>query len=100
MLTILNISTYEQIPETLPPEELVRLRAPPKSDVPIINPFKLPVADGFVFGFPTRLGMMAAQFKAFLDSTQYLWKAQMLACKPAGIFYSTSCQGVGQETAP
>ncbi|KAG5020613.1 hypothetical protein JHK87_016468 [Glycine soja] len=89
-----------QIPETLPPEELVRLRAPPKSDVPIINPFKLPVADGFVFGFPTRLGMMAAQFKAFLDSTQYLWKAQMLAGKPAGIFYSTSCQGVGQETAP
>ncbi|KAL2994303.1 hypothetical protein AAZX31_10G158100 [Glycine max] len=46
-----------EVPQTLPPEELVRLRAPPKSDVPIINPFKLPAADGFVFGFPTRLGI-------------------------------------------
>ncbi|TKY66638.1 NAD(P)H dehydrogenase (quinone) FQR1 [Spatholobus suberectus] len=91
---------WQQVPETLPPEELDRLRAPPKSDEPIINAFKLPEADGFVFGFPTRFGMMAAQFKAFLDTTQYLWKAQMLASKPAGIFYSTSSQGGGQETAP
>ncbi|KAL2327866.1 hypothetical protein Fmac_021293 [Flemingia macrophylla] len=89
-----------QVPETLPIEELAKLRAPPKSDVPIINSFKLPEADGFVFGFPTRFGMMAAQFKAFLDTTEYLWKAQMLATKPAGIFYSTSSQGGGQETTP
>ncbi|XP_061369566.1 NAD(P)H dehydrogenase (quinone) FQR1-like [Gastrolobium bilobum] len=87
-----------QVPETLSIEELGKLRAPPKSDVPIITPNKLPEADGFVFGFPTRFGMMAAQFKAFLDTTGGLWKTQMLAGKPAGIFYSTSSQGGGQET--
>ncbi|KAJ6776396.1 FLAVOPROTEIN WRBA FLAVOPROTEIN-LIKE DOMAIN PROTEIN-RELATED [Salix koriyanagi] len=55
-------------------------------------------ADGFVFGFPTRFGMMAAQFKAFLDATGGLWKTQQLAGKPAGIFFSTGSQGGGQET--
>ncbi|XP_047156015.1 NAD(P)H dehydrogenase (quinone) FQR1-like [Vigna umbellata] len=42
---------------------------------------------------------MDSQFKAFLDSTQFLWKGKMLASKPAGIFYATSSQGGGQETA-
>ncbi|ESW05112.1 hypothetical protein PHAVU_011G152900 [Phaseolus vulgaris] len=93
-------ATMWQVPETLTEEELVRVGAPPKSDVPIINQMKLPEADGFIFGFPSRCGMMASQFMAFLDSTQFLWIAQMLARKPAGIFYSTSSQGGGQETAP
>ena len=43
-------------------------------------------ADGFVFGFPTRFGMMSAQFKAFLDATGGLWRTQQLAGKPAGLF--------------
>ncbi len=43
--------------------------APPKSEVPIIAPNELSDADGLLFGFPTRFGMMAAQFKAFLDAT-------------------------------
>lgn len=72
--------------------------AAPKSDVPIITPNELAEADGLVFGFPTRFGMMAAQFKAFFDSTGGLWKTQGLAGKPAGIFYSTGSQGGGQET--
>ncbi|GAB2209368.1 hypothetical protein Droror1_Dr00026580 [Drosera rotundifolia] len=72
--------------------------APPKSDVPFITPDELGEADGFLFGFPTRFGMMAAQFKAFLDSTGGLWRTQKLAGKPAGIFISTSSQGGGQET--
>jgi len=60
-------------------EELIDLRAPPKSEIPVINQIKLPEADGFIFGFPARFGLMASQFKAFLDSTQFLRKAQMLA---------------------
>ncbi|RDY05072.1 NAD(P)H dehydrogenase (quinone) FQR1, partial [Mucuna pruriens] len=86
------------VPETLPEEVLGKMRAPSKSDVPIITPNELSEGDGFVFGFPTRFGMMAAQFKAFLDATGGLWKTQQLAGKPAGIFYSTSSQGGGQET--
>ncbi|KAL2985122.1 hypothetical protein AAZX31_12G132100 [Glycine max] len=89
---------HEQVAEILPEEVLGKMGAPPKSDVPIITPNELSEADGFVFGFPTRFGMMAAQFKAFIDATGGLWKTQQLAGKPAGIFYSTSSQGGGQET--
>ncbi|KAL5731072.1 NAD(P)H dehydrogenase (quinone) [Ranunculus cassubicifolius] len=74
--------------------------APPKSDVPIISAHDLTEADGIIFGFPTRFGMMAAQMKAFIDSTGGLWRTQGLAGKPAGIFYSTGSQGGGQETTP
>ena len=82
---------HEQVAEILPEEVLGKMGAPPKSDVPIITPNELSEADGFVFGFPTRFGMMAAQFKAFIDATGGLWKTQQLAGKPAGIFYSTKC---------
>ncbi|KAF2575113.1 hypothetical protein F2Q70_00004958 [Brassica cretica] len=87
-----------QVPETLPEEALLKMSAPPKSGSPIITPNDLTEADGFVLGFPTRFGMMAAQFKAFLDATGGLWRTQALAGKPAGIFYSTGSQGGGQET--
>ncbi|XP_064971727.1 probable NAD(P)H dehydrogenase (quinone) FQR1-like 1 isoform X2 [Musa acuminata AAA Group] len=76
------------------------MSAPPKSEVPIITANQLAEADGVLFGFPTRFGMMAAQFKAFLDATGGLWRSQQLAGKPAGIFYSTGSQGGGQETTP
>ncbi|XP_074578430.1 NAD(P)H dehydrogenase (quinone) FQR1-like [Curcuma longa] len=89
-----------QVPETLPEEVLVKMLAPPKSDVPIIEPNALAEADGILFGFPTRFGMMPAQFKAFIDATGGLWRSQALAGKPAGIFYSTGTQGGGQETTP
>ncbi|MBA0866044.1 hypothetical protein Goshw_017436 [Gossypium schwendimanii] len=58
-----------QVSETLSEEILGKMSAPPKSDVPVITPNDLAEADGFVFGFPTRFGMMSAQFKAFLDAT-------------------------------
>ncbi|KAL4290223.1 hypothetical protein GQ457_14G010490 [Hibiscus cannabinus] len=89
-----------QVPETLPEEVLGKMHAPPKTDVPIITPDELSHADGLLFGFPTRFGMMSAQFKAFLDATGGLWRTQALAGKPAGIFYSTGSQGGGQETTP
>ncbi|XP_044497277.1 probable NAD(P)H dehydrogenase (quinone) FQR1-like 1 [Mangifera indica] len=89
-----------QVPETLPEDVLVKMGAPPKSDVPIISPNDLVEADGVLLGFPTRFGMMAAQFKAFMDATGGLWRTQQLAGKPAGIFYSTGTQGGGQETTP
>ncbi|VAH15860.1 unnamed protein product [Triticum turgidum subsp. durum] len=41
---------------------------------------------------------MAAQMKAFFDSTGSLWEKQRLAGKPAGFFVSTGTQGGGQET--
>ncbi|CAN6453269.1 unnamed protein product [Victoria cruziana] len=87
-----------QVPETLSDEILAKMGAPPKGDAPIITPKELADADALIFGFPTRFGMMAAQFKAFLDATGGLWRTQELAGKPAGIFFSTGSQGGGQET--
>lgn len=89
-----------QVPETLSEDVLGKMGAGPKSDVPTITPNELAEADGILLGFPTRFGMMAAQFKAFLDATGGLWRSQQLAGKPAGIFYSTGSQGGGQETTP
>ncbi|XP_057458582.1 NAD(P)H dehydrogenase (quinone) FQR1-like isoform X1 [Lotus japonicus] len=90
-------ATLWQVAETLSDVVLGKMRAPPKSDVPIITPRELSEGDGFVFGFPARYGMMPAQFKAFLDATGGLWNKQQLAGKPAGLFFCTSSQGSGQE---
>jgi len=87
-----------QVPETLSDEVLGKMSAPAKGSVPTITANDLAEADGFIFGFPTRFGMMAAQFKAFIDSTGALWRTQQLAGKPAGLFFSTGSQGGGQET--
>ncbi|XP_059282756.1 probable NAD(P)H dehydrogenase (quinone) FQR1-like 2 [Lycium ferocissimum] len=89
-----------RVPETLPEDVLVQMQAPPKDDsIPeISSPSQLADADGFLFGFPTRFGCMAAQMKALFDSTGLLWKEQKLAGKPAGLFVSTGSQGGGQET--
>lgn len=88
-----------QVPETLSGEVLEQMKAPPKAgDVPVISAAEMMAADGVLFGFPTRYGCMAAQMKAFFDSTGQLWKEQALAGKPAGFFVSTGTQGGGQET--
>ncbi|CAI9760540.1 unnamed protein product [Fraxinus pennsylvanica] len=75
----LSFDECEHVPETLPYEVLMKTSAPPKSDVPLITPSNFPEADGFVFGFPTRFGMMAAQLKAFVDATRGLWRTRQLA---------------------
>lgn len=90
-------ATLWQVPETLPDNVLEKMKAPPRNEVPIITPEQLGEADGFIFGFPSRFGMMAAQFKAFFDSADDLWRSQKLAGKPAGIFWSTGFHGGGQE---
>lgn len=91
-------ATLWQVPETLSDLVLRKVKALPKAnDVPEIRPEQLTEADGFVFGFPSRYGVMAAQFKAFFDATYELWASQALAGKPAGIFWSTGFPGGGQE---
>lgn len=88
-----------RVPETLPPEVLEQMKAPPKDpEIPIITAAELVEADGILFGFPTRFGCMAAQMKAFFDSTGKLWTEGKLVGKPAGFFVSTGTQGGGQET--
>ncbi|XP_009626863.1 putative NAD(P)H dehydrogenase (quinone) FQR1-like 3 [Nicotiana tabacum] len=91
-------ATLWQVPETLPERILEKMKAPKKpDDVPEIRPEQLLEADGFIFGFPSRFGVMAAQFKAFFDASSEIWATQALAGKPAGIFWSTGFHGGGQE---
>ncbi|XP_066327696.1 quinone-oxidoreductase QR2-like [Miscanthus floridulus] len=72
------------------------MHAPAKSDKhPVISGKQLADADGILFGFPSRFGMMAAQMKALFDSTGGLWQTQALAGKPAGFFFSLGTQGGG-----
>ncbi|GMH45356.1 hypothetical protein BSKO_13313 [Bryopsis sp. KO-2023] len=87
-----------QVAETLPEDVVEKMHGAPKPDVPVLNPKDLPAADGVLFGFPTRFGMMAAQMKAFFDATGTLWQTGALVGKPAGMFTSTGTQGGGQET--
>ncbi|KAK4424155.1 putative NAD(P)H dehydrogenase (quinone) FQR1-like 2 [Sesamum alatum] len=88
-----------RVPEILAPEVLEQMKVPVKDDgIPVISVEEMVEADGFLFGFPTRFGSMAAQMKAFFDSTGGLWREQKLAGVPAGFFVSTGTQGGGQET--
>ncbi|CDP09176.1 unnamed protein product [Coffea canephora] len=91
-------ATLWQVPETLPEKILEKMKAPAKADdVPEIRPEQLVEADGFLFGSPSRFGMMAAQVKAFFDATHEIWATQALAGRPAGVFWSTGFHGGGQE---
>ncbi|KAL5580771.1 hypothetical protein UlMin_013213 [Ulmus minor] len=91
-------ATLWMVPETLSDVILQKMKAPSKpEDVPEIKPEQLLEADGFLFGFPSRFGVMAAQCKAFFDATHELGATQALAGKPAGIFWSTGFFGGGQE---
>jgi multimeric flavodoxin WrbA len=65
-------------------------------DVPEVDRDTWHLADGFVFGFPTRYGMMCAQMKAFWDGTGGLWAKGALVGKPATFIISTGTQNGGQ----
>jgi len=93
-----------QVQELLPADLIKKLGGTHQDqfvkDHPIINSRiqELPNADGFLFGTPTRFGMMCSQMKNFWDATGSLWMSGKLIGKPAGIFFSTGTQGGGQET--
>jgi NAD(P)H dehydrogenase (quinone) len=56
-------------------------------------------ADGIVFGSPTYMGGVAAQFKAFLDAMSAAWVAQRWKDKvAAGFTHSSSLSGDKQGT--
>jgi NAD(P)H dehydrogenase (quinone) len=55
-------------------------------------------ADGVIFGTPTRYGNVAAQLKAFIDSTGGLWAKGKLADKVYAGFTSAQNPHGGQES--
>ncbi|KAI8971665.1 NAD(P)H:quinone oxidoreductase, type IV [Mycotypha africana] len=87
-----------QVQETLPESVLKKINAPPKPDLPIIQPEQLSEADGIIFGFPTRFGAMPSQVKGLLDATGSHFAQGTLRGKFAATFFSTASQHGGQET--
>jgi len=69
-------------------------------DIPVCTLDDLKVADGILFGTPTRFGNMTAQMKRLFDATAPLWLEGAFESKPAGIFVSTATTHGGQETTP
>jgi NAD(P)H dehydrogenase (quinone) len=59
-----------RVEETLPPDILEKMHAPPKGDYPIISKDQLPEYDGFLFGISGRYGMISAQMK--VKSVMYI----------------------------
>ncbi|RPD65311.1 flavo protein WrbA [Lentinus tigrinus ALCF2SS1-7] len=90
--------TIYQIAETLSPEILTKMHAPPKADYAVLAPGDLAQFDAFIFGIPTRYGNFPAQWKAFWDATGQLWASGALNGKFASVFVSSASPGGGQES--
>ncbi len=91
-----------RVPETLPMEVLEKMGALEArkafEEVPVATLSDLEEADAVIFGTPTRFGNMAAQMRAFLDSTGGLWARGALVGKIGGVFTSSATQHGGQES--
>lgn len=55
-----------------------------------INWDKLEAADAIIFGSPTYVGSISAEFKKFMDSTSKIWLGQKWKNKIAGSFTNSS----------
>lgn len=64
----------------------------------VVTKDELRDCQALAFGTPTRFGMMAAQAKAFWESTSDLWLKGALIDKPACVFSSSSSMHGGNET--
>jgi NAD(P)H dehydrogenase (quinone) len=90
-----------RVPETLPPEVLKALGADEAqkafSGEKLAKVEEFGSYDGYVFAFPTRFGVVPAQFKAFLDATGQTWSKGGLVDKPVAMMTSSAMQHGGQE---
>src|SRR6476661_5767884 len=69
-----------------------------QKDIPIATLDDLRSADAVIFGSPTRYGNMAAQMKAFIDTTAPLWSKGEMEGKVGAVFTSTATTHGGQES--
>jgi NAD(P)H dehydrogenase (quinone) len=90
-----------RVPETLTPEVLKAMGAEEAQKVFASEKAakfdEIGNYDGFVFAFPTRFGVVPAQFKAFLDATGQSWSKGGLEGKPVAMMTSSAMQHGGQE---
>jgi NAD(P)H dehydrogenase (quinone) len=91
-----------RVPETLPAEVLKAMGAEEAQKVfageKAAKVEEFGDYDGYVFAFPTRFGVVPAQFKAFIDATGQNWAKGALIDKPVAMMTSSAMQHGGQET--
>jgi len=91
--------TIMRVPELVPEDVAKASGYKMDQEAPIATPADLEQFDGFIFGVSTRYGMMASQFKNFLDQTGGLWAQGKLIDKTATVMVSTATQHGGAEIA-
>ncbi len=69
-----------------------------QKQIPLATLDDLRSADAVIFGSPTRYGNMAAQLKAFIDTTSQVWLKGELEGKVGAVFTSTASTHGGQES--
>lgn len=68
------------------------------ADIPEARPEDMEWADGYFFAAPTRFGVVASQFRGFLDTLGPLWQAGKLADKTITATTSSQSPHGGRET--
>ncbi|UUP19275.1 NAD(P)H:quinone oxidoreductase [Nitratireductor thuwali] len=89
--------TIKRVPELVPEEVAKSAHYKLDQEAEIADPMELPDYDGFIFGVPTRYGLMSSQMKNFLDQTGSLWAEGKLINKTATVMSSTATQHGGAE---
>jgi len=89
--------TIKRVPELVPEEVAKKAGYKLDQEAPVAQPLELADYDGFVFGIPTRFGLMPSQMKNFLDQMGSLWMEGTLVNKTATIMASTATQHGGAE---
>jgi len=95
-------AVLRRVPETLPPEIIVKMGAArfqqEFAKTPIITLEEMASADAIIIGTPTRFGNMCGQMRQFLDTTGGLWQQNALVGKVGSVFTSSGTQHGGQES--
>lgn len=93
-----RVQEFDTVDRIIDNNEFARQVREQQKDIPVCTLDDLRVADGMLFGTPTRYGNMTAQMKQLIDSTADLWLKGEFEGKPAGLFVSTASTHGGQET--
>ena len=89
--------TIKRVKELVPEDVAKAAYYKLDQEAPIADPLELENYDGFIFGVPTRFGLMSAQLKNFFDQTGPLWLKGALVNKVATVMSSTATQHGGAE---
>ncbi|HLL90316.1 MAG TPA: NAD(P)H:quinone oxidoreductase [Tepidisphaeraceae bacterium] len=93
-----RVAEFESVMPQVNASEHARKTYAEQQAIPLAMLDDLRSADAVIFGSPTRYGNMAAQLKAFLDTTVQLWSKGELEGKPGAVFASTATTHGGQES--